>query len=320
MCTQRFYGRTNHAAVITGLRARLATSLGRREIADSLQRTVGRRLDAGALTVYYERPLTADSARRYLELAQRELAAIPGTGRGQRIVLVLLSDPERFRRRILQDGRLDPYRPRFERFAIGGADGACVVLMDIERHDVSSLLQQQRPAMLDWCALVARFGRPRRDVRRWVDPAFTTGWRDASSIAELIPAGRSASQRWVNDYEARACGAGSNAACLAFLGPRPGESWYVRRDIIRDFLAWLLATRPPEEFARFWRSEAPFADALTAGFGRPAGETIHAWARVRFSSQVRMAGATPDMVLAGAVWFSLALVAALVAMHRRQVG
>jgi hypothetical protein len=122
-----------------------------------------------------------------------------------------------------------------------------------------------------------------------------------------------------NGAGARACQAGAASACLAVLGlDRPGEA-FGEREMERDFLAWLLATEEPDQFARFWRSSAPVQEALASACGRPAGETASMWARQRLRGYTRPRVTGPRMLLAGVSWLSLAMVVAFVAMHRRQV-
>ena len=312
-------------AVAERTRDRLRQAQVRRQLADSIlsSRAVRRLTVAGGLSVAYEAPLTVDSARRWLALAAREMALIPGSGHGAPVVLVLLSDSRRFAQSDADDSRPPRwwYRPELDRFTTG-AHGACLVVLRLRaswRFDY--LLGQERPALLDWCALYGRFGAPGAEVERWAGHAFSLGWRDPSSLAELVQTMRADSARAIDDWQVSACQAGSGEACLAFLGAgrNARAAWFFQRERARDLLAWLLATGDPVQFQRFWRAQGTLNEALRAGYDRPGAEILQNWARSRFRAAPRQGMARPKLLLAGAVWFSLAMVAAFVAMQRRQI-
>ncbi len=324
MCAQRYRWPASHAAVAERARDRLRQALRRRHLADSLlQSATTQRLTASGITLYYETPLSADSARRWLSLAQRELAMIPGVARGRPVVLALLTDRRRYRQpgSAAETERLWWYHPRLDRFATGGAAGACFVVRDLARDGTADrALEQQRPALLDWCALVGRYGEPGSAVQSTLSVAFAFGWRDHSSMAEMVQSIGVTSSFRGDRYQLRACRSGEGSACLRFLGfgEVPSAPAYIRRDPARDLLAWLVATAEPAQFARFWRADGTLEDALHAGFQRPAGDILAAWSKARFEAAPARTEAEPRQLLAGAVWFSLAMVAAFVAMQRRQ--
>lgn len=323
----------SQAAVAENARDRLRQGLERRRLADSLMAAGdGRRLTSPTgVTVFYESPLSADSARQWLRLAEREMAMLPGSGTGAPVVLVIQSDP---RRQEAGQGGLPIgaarwwYRPQLDRFATSAGGGACVVVVDVGRGaQPEGALRSGRPRLLDWCVLYGRFGSPGAGVRAWAAPAFAFGWRDPWSLAEMVAASRVNGSRAKpsandDDYRIRACQSGAGRSCLAILGVAGLSSeptWRGGlRERSRNLLAWLLATQEPEQFARFWRAEGSLARALAEGYGRPADVLLQEWAQAQYAVRARAPMTRPRVLLAGALWFSLAMVAAFVAMQRRQ--
>jgi len=325
ICGYHGRGGSSHVAVAERTRNRLEQAARRRQLADSLlELRNARQVTGGVISVYYESSLSTDSARLWLGQAQRELAMLPGTGTGERVVVLLQSDPAGAARRGNPDdgSRRWWYYPRLDRFATTAHGGACVVVLDLTVRPAIQPLQQQRPNLLDWCALYARFGSPGRAVERWASSAFSFGWRDNSSIAEMVQAAPSGLVRSQTDYRVHACQRSGGAACLQYTDGA-GETrpvWLLRRQVARGLLAWLLTTGEPDQFARFWRDGGSLESALTSGYGQPAGDLLQTWARQRYEPVAARPLASSKVLLAGAVWFSVAMAAAFVAMQRRQVG
>jgi len=321
ICQSSYPGGAPHAALVNRTRDRLGQAILRRRLVDSLATTPAlRRVTDGAITVYYEPPVSADSARRWLAIAQRELAMLPGAGGGAATVVVLRSEASDVVASKLPapDGQNWWYRPRLDRFATTAHGGTCVVVLDLARGPFRAL-QQGRPVLLDWCALYARYGMPGRGVERWAASAFSFGWRDNASIAELVTSPPFTS--FPPDFRVLACQSGAAAACSQYVNALgfQRDRW-ATRDNARILLAWLVATGRGGEFGRFWTAEGTVPDAIGKGFGRPAADVLQAWMQQRFThARARPLGA-PKVLLAGALWLTIAMAAAFVAMQRRQVG
>ena len=87
----------------------------------------------------------------------------------------------------------------------------------------------------------------------------------------------------------------------------------------RSFFAYLVASRDPEAFGRFWRSTSTVDRALAQAFGRPHAELIREWAQNTFYVKAGPeATSRRKTVLATIGWLSAALIAAFAIGMRRQ--
>jgi hypothetical protein len=294
----------------------------------------------GLVTLAYETPLTADSARFWLNAVTRELALYPrGPTPGMRLVVALLSDPVRAR----------PGNPeaRYERgiqelLDQAVAAGACVVTVNLLPNNWRRLTIGHDLAgkpvsrLLGACALYARFGAPGAGVSRWAAPEFNNYWRDPLTV-QLREARRSVRRyevprdidywngspwfgavRWV----AVGCLRGAAALCLraSGLGPQLDSPFPFYRDVWlprTQLVAHLLATGTPEQFAVFWHSPRPAADALASAYGEPAGRLAMSAFQHWYTAPAPGTpwGSARDS-LVGLVWIGLALALAVVAGRR----
>ena len=336
---QRDPGAAHRAAVEEAVgrqRSRLREEL----LADSiLAATRGPRVvrsSDGAVTVAYEAPLSADSARAWLRAAVAELNLYPKPqGRGVPIVVALLSNPGR---------RFDAREQYFEstvnwvhQAATGGH--ACIVTLNLARGQrtwwSSASLVVRDPAVgpvgrfLDVCALEGRFGPPGAAVERWAESRPFWYWRAALLATRLSEARRSVRKEdaarlseytyWYGQvsWVVVGCLGGSEGLCArtAGLGPAGefGEGYYLERRLI---LGHLLATGTADQFATFWRSPLAPRDALQQAYGRPAAWLALAAFRHWYSAPPATPRAEPQLMLAGLAWAGAALALALVAGRR----
>jgi len=296
----------------------------------------------GVVTVVYESPLKADSARIWLRAAISELSLYPTTGSlGLPVVVALMSSPARLR------GHGDPnlwYWSSQELLDVAPSRGACVVTLDLVYpkysrpselvgHDASG---GPSGRFLDLCALFARFGRPgpagawtgalRRSYWWYGGPQLARRMREAQRTIhrEEVGSGDPRSS-WAGEasWLQIGCLRGASALCARSVG-LAGPGWpplyyfYYSQHFQRtQVVARLLTTGTPAQFAAFWRSPALPAQSLEAAYGRPAGEL----ARAAFShwyAEVPPGGprAGPRLLLAGVLWAAAALALALVAGRR----
>jgi hypothetical protein len=333
------------AAVRDAIRTQSRRLIAQR-LADSLA-AAARRADAlhsadGAVTVVYEPPITRDSARTWLAAAEAELGLYPrpDTTTGLPVVVALRATPVRSRdanERILLSPAL---------LGLQGAatsSGACVVVINLAQdmpdwyarrlvaHDAA-----RRPLgrFLDACALYGRYGLPGAAVATWAErgPSWYWGGYDRLSLRvqearrsvrrDTVVAVLTSSSFWQGglQWAPIACLRGGTATCarLADLSGLPsGLFWWSFRLTRGQVLAWLVAQGSPAQFARFWRSRLPPAQAIEAAYGEPAGRLAMAafrhWASPPGPGGPRAGG---RVVVGGVLWAALALGLALVAGRR----
>jgi hypothetical protein len=295
----------------------------------------------GFVTVTYETPLTADSARVWLRAASGELALYPKvTSRGLPVVVALMSDPARSR-------ASGPRYFGFPTLGLQGAapsTGACVIAVNLYgraafwtlhpvAHDASG---HPVGRLLDSCVLYSRFGLPGVAVSQWVGRGPNWFWFRNDQLAfrmqelqrppkpENIARPEALSQGWWGDNPWREVGClrGVLPLCVraagleGAIGRFPGSYYFTRGQLV----AHLLATGTPAQFAAFWQSPLPPAEALARAYGRPAGELARsAFSRWYSASTPGGPRAGGRLVLAGLAWAGVALVVAVFAGRRRQI-
>jgi hypothetical protein len=291
----------------------------------------------GFVTVVYETPLTADSARVWLRAASSELSLYPSAGGpGLPVVVALISSPARLRSKDILN-RL--YWTFEELVDVAPSRGACVVtinLLDRKYSQASDLVGHDSSGgpsgrFVDLCALYARFGRP-GPAGVWLGAARRPYWFGRSLLASRLQEARRAIRRAETNWDESAArppwaggvpwleigclhGASSLCAHIAGLaGPsEPRFYYYYLQPFSRtQIVAHLLATGTPAQFAAFWRSPAPPAQSLQVAYGRPAGETVRS-AYGHWYADAPPGGprAGTDVVLAGFLWAGLALMLAV---------
>ena len=337
-------GRSEFASDVRSARQIQAWRLRRALLADSIRKAArGPRAvksKDGLVTVVYEKPLTADSARFWLEAAARELALSPRPkNAGLPLVVALLSDPARDRPR---RGVGSPWgiQELVEQTASAGAcvvtvglirrlgRGGQVVGRDAEGHPVSRILGA--------CALYARFGPPGPGTSRWAASSVGNwAWVDpvTPQLVEARHRVRKLDLQRVEGYSAPwygvvrwlevGCLEGSDVLCLRTAGLDP-ESYgqdptpfYYRPLAAGRLLAYLVATGNVDQFAAFWRSGQRPAEALASAYGRPAGSVVKAALEHWYAPPAPPApwGSARGLA-AGLVWLGLALAVAFAASRR----
>jgi hypothetical protein len=296
----------------------------------------------GRVTVVYERPVTRDSARVWLSAASAEFAFYPKAATpGVPVVVALLSNPAR---NPPQEERYLSFPTLVLRRAVAHS-GACVVVVNLFSrgggYARSRLLARDasgraRGQFLDTCALYGRFGVPGAAVAAWVDRGDNWYWGGLDQLVtrvqeagrpvtrENIPLAMEYSRFWSGAVPWRQIGCLRGAAnlCAQAVGlePRPegfvaGSYFFTRGQTIGH----LLVRGTPAQFASFWRSPLPPAQALQAAYGEPAGKL--AMAAFRHWSAVSVPGgprAEPRLMLGGLLWAGAALALALFAGRRWQ--
>ncbi len=306
----------------------LELQLERRLLADSLRaRAAGPQAVRSplGLTVVYETPFTADSARAWLAQAEREVSLLPSGGTGVPVILYLVTDPRgQLLRKLGHESDPPGVRSPWDRFAVRSSDGrtTCIVRGDLfTRRQAGTTTTAIRRNILDWCALYARYGVPGDGVAAWAGANLSTRWwaPGAPIAEEAAVGGGSAPSQWTGEYFWRACRNGAEEVCTRLPGlTLRSDVFGNHNELARHFLAWLLANGGGDAFGRFWRGQGTVADALQHAYGRSSGATARMW--VLSASRPAGRGERPRVLLASAVWTSLALAAAFVAMQRRQVG
>lgn len=328
-----------------------AVSVQRRRVqdahfADSLVRAAraasALRSADGRVTLVYERPLTRDSALVWLRAASGELALYPrATTPGLPLVVALLTDSARGGSRPERD-MIFPTRVMTSAAA---AQGACVVAINLfsprakaawwalVAHDAAG---HPVGRFLDVCALYGRFGIPGAAVAKWADRGRNWLWGGYDELGmRLQEAGRPVrrdvlaslieySTPWTGavPWLPIGCLDGASRSCVraAGLEARPdGLIAFAYPFMLGQSVAFLLARGSPTQFAAFWRSTLPPAQALQAAFGEPAGSLTMSAYRHWFTAPVTGGPRVGARVaLAGIGWAAIALALALVAGQRRR--
>ena len=313
----------------------------------------------GALTVLYERPLSADSARVWLGMFERELALVPrGTGSGIPIVVALRSAPPVSRivhasggQAVAHDGAARPVPWVAMRFLSPRREHpTCFAALRLvpararENFNPSELIQRDhrtgvaRTAALDWCLLYARFGMPggrvalwaghQVEVRRWWAPGDNLSWaletgRRGRTPDDMVP---TASPRELEAYWAdplnSACVRGSRVPCLKSVGLIADPT--LRGDgfwisRVRRSLLAALMLKDASRFEKFWRSNQSADVALEQAYGRPASDVIAEWKRSVFVVPATGPRATAAAFFSSLGWAAGAMAIGLVLAKRRQV-
>ena len=291
----------------------------------------------GAVTVVYEAPLSADSARFWLDAASRELALYPSPGtRGMPLVVALFANPTRAGGKRIASWTVRELVDQAE------TSNACIVLVDLFNkpdwmraasyvaHDASG-----RPVTrwLGACALYARFGSPGAMVGRWSvgDATFWYRWYPLTS--QLVDARRVVRRRqlqptigpddlpwWAARWLAVGCVRGAAQACLRATGLDTwGQLPYSAFMTIppERVLAFLLASSTPQQFAALWRSPLKPDAALANAYQTPAATLVRD--ALRHWYEVPPAGGPhldATAAVTGAGWAVLALLLALLAGRR----
>jgi hypothetical protein len=336
-------GRSQFATDVNTARRIQAWRLRRAIFADSIA-AVARspralRSKDGLITLVYERPLTADSARFWLSAATNELALYPQEREpGMPLVVALLSDPVRDR----------PQNPASYTWGVedlveqAASAGACVVIVNLiprqswARPAVGhNLAGQPVSRVLGTCALYRRFGLPGPAVTRWIASSLGYYWGDPITLdlqearhrvlkTELSRTSDWASLPWYGEvrWVEVGCLRGEGALCLRATGLDRGFDAAFPSSFYQSFprgklIAWLLATGTADQFGAFWRSSQPPEAALASAYGRPAGELTMVALRHWFTAPAR---STPwgsaRKALAGLGWVVLGLALAVVAGGR----
>jgi hypothetical protein len=294
----------------------------------------------GALTVVYEPELTADSARFWLRMLERELALAPhAPGGGVPLIVELRAVDSARKPHSWSDYVMMRFvSPRAER-------PACFVSLRLVRgmhgYDVTRIVERDRrtgaarTAVLDWCLAYARFGTPGSQVSKWAGHRvqLTYSYNSGSTFTWALDAerqGRLADHEdtWMGEaYESwgdptyAGCVRGSRPLCLASVGlvsdaPELDGSW---TGLARPRLLASLMLKDPERFGRFWRSPEPPTVALETAFGRPAADLVADWERSVFTLRATGPRVLPRALLSSLGWAALAIGLGLFAAGRRQV-
>jgi hypothetical protein len=336
--------RGQHADDIQAARLTQRARLGRTTLADSIMAMANgpralRSVD-GLVTLVYEAPLTADSARAWLGAASRELALYPkGPTPGTRLVVALLSSPTR-EGPGNQGVRYEGVQALLEQAA---STGACVVTVNLlPRRNWGRPVGRDldgRPVsrVLGACALYARFGPPGARVARWAAQGLSGYWWTPLTV-QLQEAQRRVRRyaipremEWVRTpwygavrWVEVGCLRGEAASCLRAAGltrdvDTPYPYYYNPRAALQraQFLAYLLATGTPGQFAAFWHSPQPAAEAVGSSFGQPAGKlAMAAYAHWYSAPEEDERWGNAGGLAAGLVWVVLALALSVVAGRR----
>jgi hypothetical protein len=114
-------------------------------------------------------------------------------------------------------------------------------------------------------------------------------------------------------------------ACETITGIRPGarlrEYWYsydYGRPDANLIAAHLIASRPAEAFARFWRSDLPVDSALARAYGIPAGALVRE-AMLRWWVPPTPARVGPLRLLTASAWVLVALGLAWLGAWRKEI-
>ncbi len=311
-------------------RARLADSL----LAEARQGRAVRSAD-GTVTVIYEPPVTADSARVWLRAALGELQLYPKpASRGVPVIVALLSNPRRQR----GPQAYDRPGPSLSAEVTGGR--ACIVTVDVilrPRQLRRTTFVIRGPSgellgrFLDECALEGRYGAPGTAVSRLASWGPNWYWRTDLLTVRLFEARRTVRKEDVEQWQysfwygqvpwvTLGCLGGATDQCALLAGVGPTGS--TRRDEYllgpRMLFASLIANGTAEQFAAFWRSPLPADQALRRAYGRDPGQLAYAALNHWYYAPAAGHGGGTRTVLAGVVWAGIAVAFAAFAGRRRR--
>ena len=299
----------------------------------------------GLVTVLHDPTLPADTARRFLEAAARELALYPkGDVPGMPVIVALYTDSARH-----PDLRL--VWPRRNAYVRDGARGsACIVelirTVRAQRYDPRS-----GGWLLNQCAVYARFGPSERGARGWAWHAANAldggyGWRH--TLTDLLVQARRGGRPQVASWEWQpswlpffldtlrwyrpgpfgwrwsACLGGGDSSCLVAAGLLGGRTsrwfyWATNPFSPGSVVTSLLAAGDVERFAAFWRAGTSYGQALEQAYGKPAATVLRDAARRSWTPAPHGPHVTTRVVSAALGWMVVALGLAIVAGRRRQV-
>lgn len=328
-----------HRSTLSTTEGELRARLERARRADSIvgQARAGRQVRSrdGMVTVVYEPPLRADSARTWLRNAVDEIEAYPRVGGGVApVFLVLYSDSAR------HPGPWVALR-RFARSA--GGTQACFIELNLIRRrrqeELAFLGAERGPSrnVLDFCALYARYGPPGPRLAQWLgtDRQFNSWW-DEGLTAMMRQASRERSRHplptlgfpnWAGAsyWEEKGCLHNAGTLCLRAVGMDrarrrdTGYFWFNRFASPRYVLALLLARRDAEKFRVFWQSQLPPAEALSSAYVGAAGSFLSRLMNEVYAGPPSGPGADLKSHAAALGWVVTALGLAFVVARRRQV-
>ena len=330
------YYRSNNRWELESARGGLRLRLERVARGDSILAAVraghGVRSADGALTVLYERPLSADSASRWLAALEREAALYPSVAhRGGQVVVVLYSPPDRAK---LRNSAGEPPWGRRQWYAGAVEAPACIVeasLTSPRGWSPPRLLVRDsmglQSRVLDACALFLRLGAPGPAVRDWVGAVQPAWWGRSAGLSDYLADARAGVRPTGLSGELsrteRACLRGATLYCEWLVGvrtPRGGRAnWYwsgIAAERRRQLLAALLSYQEPGRFAAFWSSPDSVPQALARAYGRPAGDVVADWARTWSDVPVAGPGVQSRALYASLGWAVVLLAGALVATLR----
>ena len=298
----------------------------------------------GLVTVLYDPSLPADTARRLLAKAVRELELYPAVdGPGMRAIVAVYADSARH-----PDFRQAWWgRRSFTRESALG--NACIV--ELNRTPRGQRYDRRSGAwLLNGCAVYVRFGPRGGGAPGWtarsagiLDDRFSWqgGLTDGLVQGRRQGPPRPASWEWRPSWtpslfdSARtyfrqpvgwqwsACLVGSDSSCLGAAGLlRQRRSrwvgWWGNPFLRRSFTASLLASGDVPQFAAFWRSDLPYAQALERAYGKPAAEVVREVVSRQWSPLPHGPHITGRVVTAAIGWVVVALGLAMIAGRRRQ--
>lgn len=283
------------------------------------------------LRVVYDASIPPSAARELLASAERELALYPRSGAGIPVVVELTAVWP----------YSDIWSPGVGRMVVEGPQPTCLVTRFFSRVDANKnayvVPVDLRGIVLDRCALYARYGLPGEQVRNWLGlrDAWADTWFSTSVSASL----RRANWRMLPDtvewfgsdwgigaaLSSVQCLRGNDLECETLTGVRPGPLrrdywyWYDYGPLDANLIAaHLIANRPAEAFARFWRSDLPVDSALAQAYGMPAGALVRE-AMLRRWVPPAPARVGPLRLLTASAWVLVALGLAWLGAWRKEI-
>lgn len=288
-----------------------------------------------SLRVVYDASIPPSAAREWLASAERELALYPRSGTGIPVVVELTAVWP-----YLDDRWAEPRG--VGRMVVEGPRPMCLVTRFFSRgatqKNTYGVPVNLRGVVLDRCALYARYGLPGAEVRNWMglkDPWTNEFWFGTGMSASL----RRANWRMLPDtvkwfgsdwgigaaLSSVQCLRGNDLACETLSGVSPGplrrDYWYwydYERPDANLIAAHLIANRPGEAFARFWRSDLPVDSALAQAYGMPAGALVRE-AMLRRWVPPAPARVGPLRLLTASAWVLVALGLAWLGAWRKEI-